>query len=43
MVSSSRGMEDQDLLEILERLRRDFGEGPEYQEVRRQLPEDWPM
>jgi hypothetical protein len=42
MVSNSFDMEIQDLLAMLERLQRDCGEDPEYQELRRALPEDWP-
>ncbi len=43
MVSSALNMELQDLLDTLDRLQREFGDSPEYQKLRRQLPADWPM
>jgi hypothetical protein len=43
MVSNSLDMELQELLDMLERLRRDCGEDPEYQELRQALPEEWPL
>ena len=43
MVSSSRDMGLQELLDTLDRLRRDHGDTPEYREIRQALPEDWPM
>jgi hypothetical protein len=43
MVSSSFDMALQDLLDALERLRRDLGDTPEYRENRQELPDDWPM
>jgi len=42
MVSNSLNMELQELLETLERVQREYGNDPEYQELRRGLPEDWP-
>jgi hypothetical protein len=36
-------MELQELLEILERVQRECSNDPEYRELRRGLPEDWPM
>ena len=42
MVSNSLNMELQELLETLERVQRECGNDPEYQELRRGLPEDWP-
>jgi hypothetical protein len=43
MVSNTLNMELKDLLETLERLRRDSREDVQYQELRNQLPADWPM
>ena len=43
MVSSALDLDLQDLLEILERFRRDSAEDPEYQRLRADLPSDWPM
>ena len=43
MVSSSFDQNLQELLDTLERLRRDHGDTPEYQEIREELPDDWPM
>ena len=43
MVSSALNMELQELLDTLNRLQREFGDSPEYQGLRWQLPADWPM
>lgn len=43
MVSSSLKMDLQDLLDTLERLRREFGATREYQAWRKKLPDDWPV
>jgi hypothetical protein len=43
MVSNTLKMRLEDLLATLERLRRESGQDPEYQELRRELPADWPM
>jgi hypothetical protein len=43
MVSSALDMEIQELLDVLGRLRRDCSEDPEYQELRRALPDEWPL
>ena len=43
MVSNTRNMELQELLDLLETLRRDFADDPEYQELRGRLPEEWPL
>ena len=43
MVSNSLKMELQELLATLERVQRECGNDPEYQELRRDLPEDWPL
>jgi hypothetical protein len=43
MVSNSLDMELQELLDMLGRLQKDGREDPEYQELRRALPEEWPL
>lgn len=43
MVSSALNMELQELLDTLDRMRREFGDSPEYQKLRQRLPADWPM
>ena len=43
MISNSLDMELQELLDILQRVRRKFSGDGEYHEVRHQLPSDWPM
>ena len=43
MVSNTLDMELEELLSVLQRLSREFGHSPEYQELRGQLPEDWPL
>jgi hypothetical protein len=43
MVSSAIDMDLQELLDTLERMRREAGNDPEYRELRSQLPADWPM
>ena len=43
MVSSALNMELQELLDTLDRVRREFGDSPEYQRLRQGLPADWPM
>lgn len=43
MVSNSLNMELQELLDILEGVRREFGNDREYHELRQPLPSDWPM
>ena len=43
MVSSALDMELQELLDTLERLRREFAQDAEYQELRQELPAQWPM
>lgn len=43
MVSNTLKMDLQELLDTLERLRRECGKGSEYQKMRRELPEDWPL
>ena len=43
MVSSALNMELQELLDTLARFRREYGADPEYQELRGELPAEWPM
>ena len=43
MVSSVVGMTTQQLQETLARFREEYAEDSEYQEIRQQFPDDWPM
>ena len=43
MVSNTLRMDLQDLLAALKRLKKQFSKDPDYQEIRRDLPKDWPM
>ncbi len=43
MVSSALNLELQELIDMLDRLRQEFGDNTEYQQLRQQLPADWPM
>ena len=43
MVSNTLRMDLQDLVDALKRLKKQFSKDPEYQEIRRDLPKDWPM
>ncbi len=43
MVSNTIDMDLQELLNTLERLRREFGNSQEYKKWRQELPEDWPI
>jgi hypothetical protein len=43
MVSNSLDMELQEMLDMLSRLQSECGDDPEYQELRRALPEEWPL
>jgi hypothetical protein len=43
MVSNSLNMELQELLDILEAVRRECGSDSEYLELRQHLPREWPM
>ncbi len=43
MVSSSLKMELDELLATLERMRQEDASDPNYQELRGDLPADWPM
>ena len=43
MVSNSLNMELQELLDVLENVRREFGQDAEYQELCRAFPAEWPL
>ena len=43
MVSSTLNMSTEELVEELERFRREYAEDAEYQEVRGELPAEWPL
>ena len=43
MVSSALNLELQELIDMLDRLRREFRDNAEYQQLRQLLPADWPM
>ena len=43
MVSSGQGMQPQELAAALARIRDEYEDDPEYQELRKIFPEDWPM
>ena len=43
MVSNTLKMDLGKLLATLKRLKREFGDTKEYKELRRDLPEDWPI
>ena len=43
MVSSAIDMDLVDLYATLERLRVEHADDPEYQQLRRRLPADWPL
>jgi hypothetical protein len=43
MVSNTIEIDLQELLSILERLRRDHAHDPAYQKLRSALPADWPL
>jgi hypothetical protein len=43
MVSNSLKMEQQEIVQALARLRREQADSPEYQKLRGELPEDWPV
>ena len=43
MVSNSLNIELQELLDLLERVRRECGSDSEYLELRQHLPQEWPM
>ncbi|HWP59169.1 MAG TPA: hypothetical protein VNL14_14845 [Candidatus Acidoferrales bacterium] len=43
MVSNALHMKLQDLLDALKRLKKSSSKDPDYQEIRRDLPKEWPM
>lgn len=43
MVSNTLNMDLQELLDILEHLRKNLSRSQEYTEFRKDLPADWPM
>lgn len=43
MVSNTLQMKLKELIGILQRIRRESGETPEYQAWRREFPKDWPI
>ena len=43
MVSNSLKLVQEEIIEALARLRREQADNPEYQKLRRELPEDWPV
>ncbi len=43
MVSSAVNMSLQELLDTLERMRRQYADDPDYQDLRKPLPADWPI
>ncbi|MFQ6026830.1 MAG: hypothetical protein ACE5Q6_04860 [Dehalococcoidia bacterium] len=43
MVSNSLGMELQELLDTLARIKQESADDQQYQEIRSALPDEWPM
>ena len=43
MVSNSLKLVQEEIIEALARLRREQADNAEYQKLRRELPEDWPV
>ena len=43
MVSNSLKLVQEEIIEALARLRREQADNPEYQKLRRELPQDWPV
>ncbi len=43
MVSNSLNIELQELLALLDSMKIESGDDPEYQELRGRLPEEWPL
>jgi hypothetical protein len=43
MVSNSLRIGQEEIIEALARLRREQADNPEYQKLRGELPEDWPV
>jgi hypothetical protein len=43
MVSNSLKLVQEEIIEALARLRREQADNPEYQKLRRDLPQEWPV
>jgi len=43
MVSNTLKMDLEELVEIAARLRQKYGDDPEYRQLRKELPDDWPI
>jgi hypothetical protein len=43
MVSNSLRIDQEEIVEALARLRREQADNPEYQKLRAELPQDWPV
>jgi hypothetical protein len=43
MVSNTLKMDQQEVIRALKRLKRQSSASPEYQKLRRELPEEWPI
>ena len=43
MVSNTLKMRQEDVIAALKRLRSKHGEDPEYKQLRKDLPKDWPV
>lgn len=43
MVSNALNLDLQELLDVLRHIKKKFARTPEYKELRRDLPADWPM
>jgi len=43
MVSNTLKMDQKEVVKALKRLKRESGDTPEYQTLRRDLPDDWPI
>jgi hypothetical protein len=43
MVSNSLKIDQEEIIEALARLRREQTDDPEYQKLRGELPQDWPV
>ena len=43
MVSNSLKIALQELLDTIERMRKDYGGSEEYRKLRKELPKDWPL
>jgi hypothetical protein len=43
MVSNALKMSEEELLEALEQLRKQYANTPEYKKLRQDLPKDWPL